>query len=75
MKKINKDSVINELYKPIKKLEKNCVIPFTWTENYNNGHQAHIENISDYLLDEKSCWQETDIDLMYFDVENELGVS
>ena len=46
----------------------------TWIENYYNEHQAHLESISDYLLDKKPWWQETDIVVMYFEVENELGV-
>ena len=72
--KINKEvSVLTELYQPIKKLQKNSVIPFTWIENYYNEYQAHLESISDYLLDKKPWWQETDIGVMYFDVENELG--
>ena len=34
VKKINKeDSVITELYQSIKRLQKNCIIPFTWIEN------------------------------------------
>ena len=72
--KINKeDSVITELYQPIEKLQQNCVIPFTWIENYYDEYQAYLESISDYLLDKNYWWQETDIGVMYLDVENELG--
>ena len=39
----------------------------------HNEYQAHLESISYYLLEEKSWWQETDIGVMYFDVQNELG--
>ena len=75
VKKIKKeDSAITELYQPIKKFKKNCIIPFTWIENYHNEYQAHLESIY-FLLDEKSWWQETDIGVMYFDVKMNSGMS
>ena len=68
-----KDTTISNLYKPLKMLQSNSVIPFTWIEKYPYEYQAHLESISDYLIDKVNWWQETYSGVMFRDAENMPG--
>ena len=46
------------------------MIPFKLFEDYPYEYQSHLEEISDYLLDQIKLWEETDHGVMFYDIEN-----
>ena len=46
------------------------MIPFKLIEDYPYEYQSYLEGLSHYLLDQIKWWEETDHDVMFYDIEN-----
>ena len=53
-------SYIHDIYGSLKNTQKNSLIPFKLIEVYPYEYQSHLEEISDYLLDQIKWWVEVD---------------
>ena len=53
-------SYIHDIYDSLKNTQKNSLIPFKLIEGYPYEYQSHLEEISDYLLDQIKWWVEVD---------------
>ena len=60
------ESIIKRLAKGLPKKVRSK-IPFWIIENYQREWQAHLENISDYLLEEGIWWEETHSGIIFKD--------
>ena len=63
-----KDLTFLKLYQPIKVTLSDSLISFKWIEKHATCYQALLHQISDYLLCDIQCWQETDDDVVFFDI-------
>ena len=68
-----KDLTFLKLYQPIKVISSDSLIPFEWTEKHATSYQVLLQQISDYLLCDTKCWQETDDGVVFFDI-NQLRI-
>ena len=57
-----------KLYQPIKVILSDSLIPFEWIEKHATCYQVLLQQISDYLLCDIKCWQETDDGVVFFDI-------
>ena len=57
-----------KLYQPIKATLSDSLIPFEWIEKHATCYQVLLQQISDYLLCDIKCWQETDDDVVFVDI-------
>ena len=53
-------SYIHDIYDSLKNTQKNSLIPFKLIEGYPYEYQSHLEEMSDYLLDQIKWWVEAD---------------
>ena len=53
-------SYIHDIYDSLKNTQKSSLIPFKLIEVYPYEYQSHLEEISDYLLDQIKWWVEAD---------------
>ena len=65
-----KTSYIHNIYDNIKNAQKGFLIPFKLIEDYPYEYQSYLEGLSHYLLDQIKWWEETDHDVMFYDIEN-----
>ena len=64
-------SSFTDLYFPLKALQQNTVIPFTYIKKYHQDYQVLLENISDYLIEGcGSWWSETETGVEFYDKSN-----
>ena len=61
------DLTFLKLYQPIKATS-DSLIPFEWIEKHATCYQVLLQQISDYLLCDIKCWQETDDGVVFFDI-------
>ena len=62
------DLTFLKLYQPIKATLSDSLIPFEWSEKHATCYQVLLQQISDYLLCDIKCWQETDDGVPFFDI-------
>ena len=60
------------LYQSVK-VTSDSLIPFEWIEKHATCYQVLLQQISDYLLCDIKCWQETHDDVVFFDI-NQSGI-
>ena len=61
----------NETFcKLIKNLTCNTVVHFKWIESNSSEYQPLLEHIAYYFTQTKVLWQEIDVGVEFFDVEN-----
>ena len=58
----------SSLYAPLKKVQQNTVISFSFLKKYCRDYQALLESIADYLIEgQGSWWRETEKGINFFD--------
>ena len=60
------------LYQSVK-VTSDSLIPFEWIEKHATCYQVQLQQISDYLVCDINCWQETHDDVVFFDI-NQPGI-
>ena len=63
-----KDLTFLKLYQPIKVTLSDSLIPFEWIGKHATCYQVLLQQISDYLLCDIKCWQETDDGVVFIDI-------
>ena len=66
------ETKFSSLYAPLKKVQQNTVISFSFLKKYCRDYQALLESIADYLIEgQGSWWRETEKGIEFFDSKNE----
>ena len=65
-----KDLTFLKLYQPIKVTLSDNLVAFEWIGKHATStcYQVLLQQISDYLLCDRKCWQETDDGVVFFDI-------
>ena len=65
------ETKFSSLYAPLKKVQQNTVISFSFLKKYCRDYQALLESIADYLIEgQGSWWRETEKGIEFFDSKN-----
>ena len=62
-----RNSLLHEIYRPIKVTLSNSIISFGWIRKYSNEYQCLLEQQVEFFLDSSCWWSETDEGVTFLD--------
>ena len=65
----DKNEIFSSSYQPIKSSFSNTLILLNWIKTYPSSYQVMSEQLVNFLIADKKCWEETKNGVLFFDLD------